>query len=288
MKTLIIGTGYAGLNAFHVIKDAELVSDNSTFIFYTAYLRSLFFGGKFSKKLNFIKEEKVIEYDLKSKWVKTTKNEYNVDNLIVAAGCDKNEIINTINTIVRKDKVSISSEDPFNDYLAIQIAFYLRKLGKEVKYNGRYMDYLGDKISSTILKYTEKYGIKYTEKAEDILPSCKPSYPFNFFKVNEYLQYENSFIIGDLISGFPKLGELAMRSGIYVGNYILGKTKKPFKPIFITIIDTGREGIHIRSDRLWGGSTEIVKVSKIRQLMKRFIEKYYLIRNGKMGFLYYL
>ncbi|QIW24273.1 hypothetical protein EWF20_09025 [Sulfolobus sp. S-194] len=288
MNSLILGAGYAGINSYHILK-TNIIAEKEEFVFYTAYLRNLINNRPFSKELTFIKREKVIDIDLKSKWVKTDKCEYNPDYLIVALGCDKTDILIKINEIKRKNELNIASEDPLNDYLAIQLAFYFKNLGKDVKYYGDYLQYLGEKVSSTIRYYMEKYGIKETERPEDVIPSCKPPHPFSsFLRVNEYLQYENSFVIGDLIQGYPKLGELAMRTGIYAANYILGKNNSPFRPIFITIIDTGKEGIHIRSDKLWNGKMEVVKVSKIRQLMKRFIERYYLIRNGKMGFLYYL
>lgn len=289
MDSLIVGSGYAGLNAYHLLK-STLISDKSEFVFYTASIRNLVFGEhiKYSKRLSFVKEEKVIDFDLKAKWIKTNKNEYNPENLIIAAGCNKTEIINTIMKIREKNNVSLASEDPLIDYLTIQLAFYFRKLGKEVKYHGNFLSYLGDKISNLLMEYMEKYGIKYTEKPEDVIPSCKPSYPFEFYKVDQNLKFQNSFVLGDLIDGFPKLGELAMRTGIYVASYIKNKNIGSFKPIFITIIDTGKEGIHIRSDKLWGGKIESIKVSKIRKLMKRFIERYYLLTNGKMGILYYL
>ena len=289
MDTLIVGSGYAGLNAYHLLK-STLISDKPEFIFYTATTRNLIFGDnlRYSKRLPFVKEEKVLDFDLKSKWVKTDKTEYNPENLIIATGCNKTEITNTIMRIKKKSKISISSEDPLNDYLVIQLAFYFNKIGKEVEYHGNFLSYLGENISSILMKYMYKYGIKYTEKPEDIIPSCKPSYPFEFYKVDQNLKYQNSFILGDLIEGFPKLGELAMRTGIYAANYIKNKKTDPFTPIFITIIDTGKEGIHIRSNKLWGGKIETVKISKIRKIMKRFIERYYLIRNGKMGILYYL
>lgn len=287
MNTLIVGAGYAGLNAYHLLK-STIISDRNEFIFYTAYLRNIISNTKYSKKLKFVKVEKIVDFDLKSKWIKTKTNEYMADNLVLATGCDKTKIISFINNIIKKDKVSLASEDKFYDYLTIQLAFYLKKLGKEVSYSGSYLDYLGSNISLTIRSFMEKYRIKDKEKAEDILPVCEPSYPFQFYKVNEYLEFQNSFVIGDLIKDFPKLGELAMRTGIYVANRIKGKEKGAFKPIFITIIDTGREGIHIRSNKLWGGNIEEVKVSKLRQIMKRFIEKYYLLSNGKMGLLYYL
>lgn len=289
MNTLIVGAGYAGLNAYHILK-SQIVSDKKDFLFFTAYTRKLLFNEKikFYKTLKFVKQEKVVDFDLKSKWVKTEKTEYAPDNLIISAGCDKSHIIDKIKEIRKKENISLSSEEPLNDYLTIQLAFYLKKLGKEVKYHGDYLNYLGEKVSNVIRSYMEKYGIRYTERPEDLIPTCSPSYPFESYKVDEYLRYKNTFILGDLINGFPMLGELAMRTGIYAASHIMKKTNSPFKPIFITIIDTSREGIHIRSDKPWGGYIQSVKVSKIRQIMKRFIERYYLFRNGKMGILYYV
>jgi hypothetical protein len=290
MKTIIIGSGYSGLNAYYEIKrDVKIVSLSNSFLFYTAYIRNLFDKKtRYLTELSFVSVDKIKDYDLKGKWVKGEKGEYIADNLIIAAGCDRNEQINFINKLFSKEEISLGSENELDDYLVIQLSFYFRKMGKKVKYGGNYLRYLGSNVEHVIREEMEKKGIKNTEKAEDILPFCKPSEPFQFFKVNEKLMFQNSFIIGDLISGFPKLGELAMRTGIYVGKMVKGIERKCFKPIFINIIDTGDSAIHIRSDKLWGGKIEIVKVSRIRQFMKRFIENYYILRKGKMGILYYL
>ena len=290
MKTIIIGSGYSGLNAYYEIKrDVKIISLSDSFQFYTAYIRNLFDKKtRYATKLNFVTVDKIKDYDLKGKWVKGEKEEYLADNLIIAAGCDRSEQINFINKLFSKEEISLGSENELDDYLVIQLSFYFRELGKKVRYYGNYLSYLGSNVENTIKEEMERKGIKNAERAEDVLPFCKPSEPFQFFKVNEKLMFQNSFIIGDLISGFPKLGELAMRTGIYVGKVMKGVEKSSFKPIFINIIDTGDRAIHIKSDKLWNGKIEIVKVSKIRQFMKRFIEKYYIFRKGKMGILYYL
>ncbi|MEM3949341.1 MAG: pyridine nucleotide-disulfide oxidoreductase, partial [Saccharolobus sp.] len=178
-----------------------------------------------------------------------------------------------------------------DEYLGIQLAFYLRKLNKEVSYYGPVLKWLGEKVSTKVLELLEKNRIRLSEKSDDIIPACEPNEVIgDFLPINDKLEYKNDvFVIGDMIKNYPKLGELAMREGIYVGKLISKKINESFKPIFINIIDTGKGGaIHIRSNFPWNGNFESVRVSKLRAIMKRFIERYYIIRKGKMGILYNL
>ncbi|WP_252896457.1 hypothetical protein [Metallosphaera hakonensis] len=93
------------------------------------------------------------------------------------------------------------------------------------------------------------------------------------------------YVAGDIVKGWPKLGELAMRTGMYVGKRINGFSRS-FEPIFIFILDAGNGfGLHIRSNKPWGGNLVSVKGSRIRPLLKRFIERYYIWTKGRMGFL---
>ncbi|MEJ2771050.1 MULTISPECIES: pyridine nucleotide-disulfide oxidoreductase [unclassified Stygiolobus] len=291
MKTTIVGAGYAGLNTYYTLgREAEIISDRDYFIFYTAYLRNLLNleKNRYTSNLRFVRKTTIKDFDLKGKWIKTKEGtEINAENLVLAVGCDRNEQINFIRKLLEKEKISLSIENE-EEYLAIQLAFYLRKIGKDVSYCGNMLSSLGEKVSNAIIESMNNKKIKIMENCEDILPPCKPPHPFEFFPVNEFLQYKGVYIIGDLIKGFPKVGELAMRTGIYVGKRIRKNLNLPFKPVFINIIDTGDYAIHIRSDKLWGGNYESVKKSRLRAFMKRFIEKYYVYRKGKMGILYYL
>ncbi|BCU71290.1 pyridine nucleotide-disulfide oxidoreductase [Stygiolobus caldivivus] len=292
MKTLIVGAGYAGLNAYYSLnKNAQILSDKDYFLFYTAYLRAMLnlSRGKYTANLNFVTLGKVIEYDLDQKWVKTKEGkEFNPDNLVLAVGCDRSGQLSFIDKILSKEKISISVETSQEDYLAVQLAFYLRNRGKNVSYCGNALQDLGERVSNAIMESMQEKGIRIEEKCEDIIPECRPPYPFDFFDVDPFLRYKGVYVIGDLIKGYPKVGELAMRTGIYVAKYIKKETVDPFTPIFINIIDTGDYALHIRSNKLWGGNIEVVKRSKVRSLMKRFIERYYIFRKGKMGLLYYL
>lgn len=293
--TLILGSGYAGLNAYYYVRNKNklILSDSLYFKFYTGLWNSNFEMNSISVKLNFVKTDNIKDIDIKARCVKTTHlGEICSDTLIIGLGCDKTKVIRFIADILHQDSVAISAENPYDDYLIVQLAFYLRKLGKDVKYYGNYMSWLGDKVSEVLSSLMKKYNIKQSEKAEYVLPSCEPSFPLGFLKVNEKLEvYNNVYAIGDIIYGWPKLGELAMREGVFIGKKLskAESSLSSFSPIFITIIDTlYGEGLHIRSDVPWGGNYVSVKRSKLRALMKKFIERYYIFSKGKMGILYYL
>jgi len=296
-KVIILGAGYAGLNAFYEISrkyNTILISDTDNFVFYTGFLRNLIFNGKhkYITKIRPTIVDRVKEIDIERKTVKTSNGkEIDGDILILALGCDRKNQLNFIRKVVSKNKVSLGVEDKFDEYLAIQLAFYLRRINKQVAYYGSTLKWLGENVSHNLIKVMEKYGMRIAENAEDIIPSCKPNEVIGeFLPVNDSLEYKpNIFVIGDLIKSFPKLGELAMREGFFLGKNLSKKSSNVFKPIYINIIDTGwGEAIHIRSNLPWGGNLVNVKISKLRAIMKRVIEKYYIIRKGKMGFFYYL
>ncbi len=62
MKVLILGSGYAGLNAYYNLSssfDKELVSESNEFIFYTAYFRHLMNKTNYISKISFINQKKL-------------------------------------------------------------------------------------------------------------------------------------------------------------------------------------------------------------------------------------
>lgn len=286
---LIAGAGYAGLNAYYNIKSKNkyIIADRDEFVFYTSYLRNIVEPKRYKVPLNFVKKERVLDIDLNGLVVKTDKGVYEPDILIVALGCKRKGIDELLN-IRNMDNICVSAEDKYDSYLALQTAFYAKNIGKNVKYSGNYMEWLGSKVGEVIRKEVEE-KLGTCEYPNFIIPACEPP-EIGFLKVNQYLEVKpNVYAIGDIIDGWPKLGELAMRSGKYVGELINSSDRKvPFKPIFIHILDFGDRGIHIRSNVPWGGDFQEVKISILRRYMKRFIENYYIWRKGNMGFLYYL
>jgi NADH dehydrogenase FAD-containing subunit len=290
----ILGSGYAGLNAYYNIKGGAekiLLSHENKFVFYTAYLRNLIKNTKYEVSLNFVRKEDVKDVDISNLEIKTDKGEYKADKIIIALGCKRPNleyIMERINNKNVKEEMCITAEDEYDDYLALQITLYSKIAGKNVRYHGNFLSYLGNKVANVVSELTQKY-IKTCEEPNLIIEKCVPPEFTGLLSVNSYLEVKKSvYAIGDIIKGWPKLGELAMREGIYIGKKISGKLEGEFEPIYIHIVDTGREGIHIRSKVPWGINYQEVKVSKIRSLMKRFIEKYYIWRKGNMGFLYYL
>lgn len=291
---LILGSGYAGLNAYYNIKskDKYIISDRDEFIFYTSYIRNIVEDRKYKVRLNFVKKERIIDIDLDSMRVKTNKGVYEPDILVIALGSKREGIDNLLN-LRKMDNICISIEDTYDSYLALQMAFYAKNLGKTIRYNGNYMEWLGEKIGNIVRQIVEE-KLGTCEYPNFVVPKSEPP-DIGFLDVNQYLEVKpNVYAAGDIINGWPKLGELAMRSGKYVGELITNSNntnksaRKAFKPIFINILDIGSKGIHIRSNVPWGGDFQEVKMSTIRHYMKRFIENYYIIRKGNMGFLYYL
>ncbi len=290
MNNLVLGAGYSGLNAYYNIRGRKtLISESKTFTFYTAMLRNVASPTRYTVQLSFVKEEEVKEIDVNSKIVVTDKDKYEVDNLVISLGCKRDGLGDLLERVRKEDGLVIAAEEKFDEYLALQIAFYAKSLGKNVKYSGSPLSWLGKNVEEKVEYLLEKYKISVYEKGNLVVPPCRPPEVFDFAKVNENLEVrEGVYVTGDLIYGWPKLGELAMRTGRFVGRRISGHKEK-FEPVFIFILDTGMgEGLHIRSKVPWGNSWNIAKLSKIRPLMKRFIERYYILRKGNMGFLFYL
>ncbi len=294
MRVTILGGGYAGLNVYYNLGrkyEKTLVSDNGTFTFYTAYFQYLMRGTNYISSVDFINIKKIRELDLERREVKFSDGTTdNPDIMIVALGCNKEGVISSINSIIRKSDVSLSAESWRDEIVAIQLAFYLKKMNKMVKYSGDLLKWAGKKISNAVTEELERKGIRISEKAEDIIPECKA--PEEVGEVEYRTNFEikkNVYGIGDLIKGWPRTGELAMRSGVFVGKYLSGKTVDNFKPILINIIDLGDgRAIHFRSEKPWGGELETVKLSRVRAILKRYIERHYVRSRGNMGFLYNL
>ncbi|MEM1626883.1 MAG: pyridine nucleotide-disulfide oxidoreductase [Sulfolobaceae archaeon] len=293
MKVLILGAGYSGLNVYYNLKkekkiNIKIISEDKYFKYYTLFFRSALFGKTFPRLyLNFVEVEKVKDVDFSAPMVITDKgNKYEPDLLIISTGC-KRKLEEFVKEIGSRDKVKIGVEDKFDEYLALQLVFYLKKLGRDVEYCGSYLDWLGKEVSEKVKEIIDLEGIRTCEIPTIYFPPCEPSLDFGFLSVNENLKVnEYCFAIGDIVKDMPKVGELAMREGIYVAKFILGVESKPFSPIFINILETpSGKGLHIRSNKLWGGNFVSVKYSRVRSIMKRFIELYYTLRKGNMGIL---
>lgn len=292
MKVTILGGGYSGLNAFYNLNDKfdkKIVSNSNKFTFYTAYLKHLINGAEYVSNVDFVKVNEVKEIDIERKEVKFRDGKSdNPDVMIIALGCNKSKVIESIDSLFKKNNLTIQPESWRDEIVAIQLAFYLRMLGKNVSYSGDLLKWAGRNISSIVKKEIEKAKIRIVEKGNDVIPECEPLEEIGEFEYKTNFEIKKDvYAIGDIIKGWPRTGELAMRSGVFVGKYLSGKTRDNFRPILINIIDTGRgKAIHFRSDIPWGGNFESVKESRIRALMKRFIERHYVSSKGNMGFLY--
>ncbi|BBG24592.1 pyridine nucleotide-disulfide oxidoreductase [Sulfuracidifex tepidarius] len=294
MRVTILGGGYSGLNAFYNLNaniNKKLISNSNKFTFYTAYLQHIINGANYISNINFVNINEVKEIDIERKEVKFSDGTTdNPDAMIIALGCNKGKIIKSIDTLFKKDNLSIQPESWRDEIVAIQLAFYLKRLGKNVSYSGDLLNWAGKNISSVVKEEMEKAQIKIVENADDVIPECQPLEEVGEFDYKTNFEIKKDiYAVGDLIRKWPRTGELAMRSGVFIGKHLSGKTKDNFKPILINIIDTGRgKAIHFRSDIPWGGNFESVKTSRVRALMKRFIEKHYVSSKGNMGFLYRL
>ncbi|QKQ99690.1 NAD(P)/FAD-dependent oxidoreductase [Metallosphaera tengchongensis] len=288
VDTLIVGSGYAGLNAFYSLKGkALLVSNSKTFKFWTAELRKLVDPKLRSEtELGFVETKSVKDLDFSSLTVRVDNGIIRAKSLVLSPGCVRPNLLRVLENARKSSDVSLGAQDQYDEYLILQLSFYLRKLGKNVKVYTSYLSWLGEPVENEVKRMLDEVGIGYTENPEDVLDSCTPESPFEFYQANQFLQTkDNVYVAGDIIRGWPKLGELAMRSGKYVGASINGFSGS-FKPIFIYILDNGKNiGLHIRSNIPWGGSYVTVRRSWVRSVFKRFIERYYIWRKGNMGFL---
>ena len=218
--------------------------------------------------------------------MKVEGKEFNPDILVISAGCDRKSQLEFVKTVMTRERVSLEASSEEDEINALHVAAYLASQGKEVSYSGPLLKFLGGHISSALTEALSANGIRLTEKGDLQFPECSPSYPFEFYKTNDRLSLNDRvYVTGDLVKGLPKLGELAMRTGTYVARAISGY-KEPFRPVFINVIKLPkRKAIYIKTDKPWGGTTEVFTISTFRYLTKVFLERYYLISNGKMGFL---
>ncbi len=218
--------------------------------------------------------------------VKTESRTYEPDTIVIAAGCDRSRQIEFVRKLLHYDRVSIEVTNSDDEVNALHVATFLARLGKTVHYSGPLLKPLGREISEKLAEALELSGIKITERGDFQFPDCEPSNPFQFFKTDEKLRVKsNVYVTGDLIHGLPKVGELAMRTGIYVARSVMG-LNEPFRPIFINVLKLPKgKAIYIKTDKPWGGKTEVFKVSRFRYLTKVFLERYYIMTNGRMGFL---
>ncbi|AAT43158.1 FAD/NAD(P)-binding oxidoreductase [Picrophilus oshimae] len=282
---VVLGSGYSGLNAFYNIKSKSkvLISNKKYLNYYKSH-------GYKRIELKNILNENVIDIKFEENLVKTDKNEYNYKNLVIALGCSRTDQIRFLECLENKDNISLASENDFDDYILIQELFYLKYLGKNVKYHGNYMNFLGNRISSAIKSIMDRNGIEFSERYDFKMPMCMPNPLFkDFLRTDSKFRLNNNvYAIGDVIDSWPKLGELSMRHGRYVADLINGLNYE-FKPVFINIIDTyNGSAFRIKSTRPWNGNTERISKGIYVHYMKEFLHYYYKIRRGKMGFLTYI
>ncbi len=284
LKIVIAGSGYSGINAYYELKnhyDVVLINNNNYFNYYSK-------TGIEKIYVKNIKNETVTDIDTGNLNVKTNKNTYYCDKLILSLGCDRSGQINFLKTMEKYDNLTLSSENKYDDYILIQYLLYLNSRGKNFHYNGEFLSFLGDDVSNKLRNFMELSGIKYREKSDNILPECRPNFFDKFLEVDKNFMYKkNIFAIGDLTKSPIKLGELSMREGIYTGKYIKNGSIN-FDPVFITTF-TNYKGLsmRIKSKVPWNNGYQHVNISHYYNLMTKNLSKYYKIRKGKMGFIKY-
>lgn len=280
---IIVGSGYAGLNAYHEIKgsgDVKLFSLSPKFTYYTGIYRYLVKGKPYEKGIDMTTQAKVKEIDLKDGSVVLDRGTLKPESLIVAVGCNREKQEKSV--LEGWKGRCFATEDPYDEYIAIQLA-----LLKGAKHHTSFLKWLGPQVSSGIRDFLEDTGITTCESPDVVIPRCDPN-PLigDFLKVDSRLRKGKSYVVGDAADLGPKLGELSMRMGAYAGRDILGKSKGPFSPVFIHMFFNQRgKGVRVITDYPWGGSRSVVKRSFVYNFMKDFLPWYYLKRNGKMGFL---
>jgi|BEDMetMinimDraft_2_1075160.scaffolds.fasta_scaffold06041_2 hypothetical protein len=285
-KVLILGAGYAGLNAFYSIPKGTLIADSPYFTFYTAYLRNLLKPTPYQAPLpkGTIMGE-IKDFDMKGRWVKLDGMKLEGDSMILALGCRRPKITQVLQELRNSSHPSLRAQYIYDEYIALQAVLYLRSRGLSAKYCGSPLSWLGKRVEEAVSNSLQEIGVKVSESCEKELPAPEPhELVGSFMRPKADLSVDrDTYVAGDLIEG-PKLGELAMRTGAIAGANALGKGLA-LRPIFINILDFGKFGVHVRSNVPWGGSYQSVKKSPLRTLMKRFIERYYIWRIGKMGLL---
>ena len=230
---------------------------------------------------------RVKDYDLKGLYVKTDQGEQQGDILILTPGCDRIEQLKFIRSVLSRSEVSFEANDEHDELTALQVAAYLARKGKKVTYCGPILRRWDSRLAEAVARALELAGIRLAEGCSTVFPDCRPNHPFEFFSPNDRLEVaKNVYAGGDIVKGFPKVGELAMRTGRYIARAALGKEDKPFKPVLINVTKLPKgKGLYIKTDLPWNGNTLVTKVSRFRYLTKSFLERYYLVSNGRMGLL---
>ncbi|PWI54272.1 sulfide-quinone oxidoreductase [Sulfoacidibacillus thermotolerans] len=105
----------------------------------------------------------------------------------------------------------------------------------------------------------------------------------------QHLDYENIFAIGDVASRtVPKLGHLAVEQGNLVASLLRQRITRSgerydYEPEVFCIMNMGhRKATLIRSNVLWGGTTDIAYHSTMSHLMKSSFDTYMAKFKGKM------
>lgn len=283
-KIIIAGSGYSGINAYYELKNhynVILINNNNYFNYYSKRnIEKIYIKN--------IKNEIIKDIDINNLNIKTDKNDYYCDKLIISLGCNHDDQIKFLKDIKKYDNLTLSSENKYDDYILIQYILYLKSIGKNFYYNGDFLSFLGNDVSNKIKKFMDISGIKYKEKSDYVFPECKPILFDDFLNVDKNFIYKkNVFAIGDIIKSDIKSGELSMREGIYLGEYIKNNNIN-FDPVFITAF-TNYKGLsmRIKSKIPWNSNYQFAKISHYYNLMTENLSKYYKIRKGKMGFIKY-
>jgi NADH dehydrogenase FAD-containing subunit len=286
MRVIIVGCGYAGINAFHELKSLNIelivISKDEVTPFWTSFFPSMKINAVInSRKIvernggKFLKAE-VDKIDVENRKVFLKGKEMNYDYLIIAKG--GKWILNEVREF-----------RPSNyDYISVQASFALIKRGVKVKYCGEPMINFGKKTREIIKEELSKSGVSFNCEGGNYFADWKGEE----FEVDEKLRYkgyDDVYVAGDATNYKVKVGELAMRTGKAVGKNvagaITGEGTFPFKPIFVNIIDefTSFRAIRIKSDVPFGGNVEEVSIGIFPKIAKSFIRFYYPMFGFKMG-----
>ncbi|KJE48925.1 MULTISPECIES: FAD/NAD(P)-binding oxidoreductase [Acidiplasma] len=283
---MILGSGYSGLNAYYRLRRKF----NVKIITRDYYLNYYLFNNPVRIKLkDDIINEQVKDVNIEKREIITDKNVYNADKIIIATGCDRNNQITFLEKMKLENNMAIGSQNEFDEYIVINFILAMKKYNKNFKFSGNALSFLGKKIRDGVISLLNHYNITITESPDYILPECKPALFNDFLNTDNKLRIaDDVFAIGDAINFGPKIGELAMRMGIFVGDYING-AKNSFDPVYITVLGSPQgPGMRVVSSIPWGGSIEKFRFLRKPAIMKGFLYNYYRIRRGNMGFLKYI
>jgi hypothetical protein len=280
--TIILGSGYSGLNVYYQIRDKKnlAIIDSRHYSIYHAKAKDI--NIKSPATVN----ETIIKVDLTEPSVLTDKNEYFPEKLVIATGCNRKNQISFMEKSKLYDNKIIGSKNSYDDYILIQYILKLNKIGIHAGYAGNYLSYLGDNVALQVKKFLAASGIATGENPDFIMPECTPAIFNKFISVDENLMVQkNVYAAGDALDWNAKCGELAMRQGIYIGKRINGETIS-FKPVFITILDNLKGlGLRIKSTVPWNSEISYARSGRKYSIMAEFLMNYYRFRNGKMGIL---